>query len=235
MRTCATCGLLSDRLFLTDRWIQALIDLGQDDLVDRYHKHSVLRQGVLDRYCSRQYHNMLHLRECLACLDLISGRNPLVELAIFYHDYYVQADSSHPSYELASANKAQQDLKGVLPVEDVQTVHELILATAFGAEARNPDEKLMQDVDLAILGADPGRFRDYDLGIRREYPSVLDQDFKQGRIAVLQGLLDRPTIYHSAYLRRTLEEKARKNINEALRYYNDLQVGQSALNKSLGF
>ena len=74
----------------------------------------------------------------------------------------------------------------------------------------------MSDIDLAILGQSPDLFGAYDRGIREEYSWVPEDDYRKGRIAVLQSFLERKSIYSTDYFRSEYEEKARKNLCRAI-------------------
>jgi len=86
-------------------------------------------------------------------------------------------------------------------------------ATAAPASA---DEALLVDIDLAILGADAARFAQYQAQIRREYAHVAEPEFRDGRSAVLAGLLARDPIYRTPRLRDELEARARTNLALAI-------------------
>ena len=68
------------------------------------------------------------------------------------------------------------------------------------------------DADLSILGMDPASYEGYAAAIRQEYSLVPDQQFLVGRAQVLQGLLDRPTIFHTSLGRELWEDAARTNL-----------------------
>ena len=67
-------------------------------------------------------------------------------------------------------------------------------------------------MDLAILGADEKRFVEYEQQIRKEYSFVPDTIFQTKRTEILQGFLNRPRIYGTAYFFDRLESRARCNL-----------------------
>lgn len=168
----------------------------------------------------RTYHNLLHLRECFEALDSVlepSAVAPAVELALWYHDlvYNPRAQDN----EGDSAARASQALRRVGASSDlIGEVCELILATRHHSLV-NPSENalLVVDVDLAILGALPERFDEYDLAIRKEYSWVDSRAFCHRRSGLLEAFLARPQIYFCPALKNRLEAQARANLQRSLR------------------
>ena len=78
------------------------------------------------------------------------------------------------------------------------------------------DEQVLVDVDLAILGAAPARFAEYELQIREEYAHVPGFLFRMKRRAILKSFLDRLAIYSTPLLREQLESRARINLATAI-------------------
>ena len=79
-----------------------------------------------------------------------------------------------------------------------------------------PDEQLLSDIDLSILGAPPDRFREYEAQVRKEYAWVPDALFHRERGKILQGFLARPSIYATELFRARLEAQARENLASSL-------------------
>lgn len=69
------------------------------------------------------------------------------------------------------------------------------------------------DIDLAILGADPARFAEYDTQVREEYRWVPESVYRSKRREVLAGFLARPAIYGTGRFRDHLEGRARENLS----------------------
>jgi len=198
------------------RWDQGWQALGRTPPAD-------LLAALLARYTepARAYHTLQHLAACLHHLD---GVRPLVncpsevELALWFHDaiYETQPrDAAHDNEE-ASAQWAQQALvaHGVA-LASAQQVAALIRLTKHGADAVSGDGALLLDIDLAILGADPDRYAEYEMQIRQEYQWVPWPQFCAARSQILRGFLVRPTIYRTAHF-RPYETPARKNLQRAI-------------------
>lgn len=143
----------------------------------------------------RAYHDLRHVEELLAWFAAVRDQGPGwahpsdVLAAVLFHDaVYVagQADNEARSAELAGSCIAQHGLPC-----DVPRVVALIEATArHGAESPSlaheatgeaSDLLHFLDADMAILGAEPERFDDYERAIAEEYRVVPEAAFRTGR------------------------------------------------------
>lgn len=196
-------------------WRRAWSGLGAQS-----HGQAVMEQ-LLASYAEpqRKYHQRQHLGECLAWFEQTSALAPqpaAVEVALWFHDAVyapMRADNEEKSAALAVAALSSAGV----PREAVELVSALILATKHDARPTTPDQELLVDIDLAILGAEPGRFVEYERQIRAEYPLVPGFLFRRKRKAVLQSFLDRPRIFSSAFFNHKLEAAARRNLAAAIR------------------
>ena len=90
------------------------------------------------------------------------------------------------------------------------------MATARHDAPGEIDAALVIDIDLAILGANPDRFAQYEAQIRAEHGAVPSDLFQDTRRALLAHFLARPALYTTAALRTRFEDQARKNLQRAL-------------------
>jgi predicted metal-dependent HD superfamily phosphohydrolase len=95
-------------------------------------------------------------------------------------------------------------------------VHALVMATRHTALPVGGDEQLLVDIDLAILGAAPARFAEYEQQIREEYGHVPDGLFRPKRRAILRSFLERPRLYSTPQFHAALEDTARANLQRAI-------------------
>lgn len=166
----------------------------------------------------RRYHTRQHLQECLDHLQpalRLASHPGEVALALWFHDA-VYALDRHDN-EQQSADWARQAVlaAGVAPAV-AGRIHALILATRHAALPATPDERLLVDIDLAILGAAPGRFDDYERQVREEYAAVPEALFRSRRQAILEGFLRRPRLFSTAWFHDRLELPARRNLQRSL-------------------
>jgi predicted metal-dependent HD superfamily phosphohydrolase len=179
-----------------------------------------VRELLLANYRSadRAYHSMQHLAECFARFDEVEalvGESGEVQVALWFHDAVY--DTHRNDNEAASAAWAGAVTRAAGGTEAVAgRIERLILATRHDAVPSDPDQALLVDIDLAILGAPLDRFDEYEAQIRREYGWVPEGEFRAGRSAILQRFLTRPFIYSSAPFRARFESAARANLTRAL-------------------
>ena len=166
----------------------------------------------------RRYHTLQHLRECLALFDehRAQARHPgEVALAVWFHDAVY--DTSRHDNEAASADWAARVLaQAGAAAEVVERVRALIMATRHSQAPVTADECLLVDVDLAILGAAPSRFAEYERQIRDEYGFVPEALFREKRGEILRGFLDRPALFATPELSDRFEAAARANLAQAI-------------------
>jgi predicted metal-dependent HD superfamily phosphohydrolase len=161
----------------------------------------------------RAYHTRQHLAECFAAFAPVAAqaaRPAEIELGLWFHDavYDTRSDRNEDD----SAAWAERALAAAGAPAAAARVRQLVLATKHAAEPADPDAKLLVDVDLAILGADPVRFAEYEVQIRREYEWVPVDAYRAARARVLASFLARPAIYLTASFADRLESRARANL-----------------------
>ena len=79
----------------------------------------------------------------------------------------------------------------------------------------SPDAAHFLDCDMAILGALPARFAEYERQVALEYGHIDPALYQFGRRAFLEGVLGSPRIFLSDFFAQ-LEQRARDNIAAAL-------------------
>jgi predicted metal-dependent HD superfamily phosphohydrolase len=173
------------------------------------------------RYSSsaRHYHTLHHLMECLelfAETRQLAEQPAEVELALWFHDAIYEV-KRHDN-EIRSAEWAQRALRKA-GADDalVARIYELVMVTRHEGQPATPDQQLLSDIDLAILGARPSRFDEYERQVREEYKHVPSPTFKAVRRQLLQGFLARPRIYHTQWFYERRERLARGNLERSLR------------------
>ena len=130
-----------------------------------------------------------------------------VALAVWFHDAVY--DTSRHDNEAVSADWAARVLARTgAVVEVVERVRALIMATRHSQAPATPDERLLVDIDLAILGAAPARFD--------EYGFVAEALFREKRGEILRGFLERPALFATPALSDRFEAAARQNLAQAI-------------------
>lgn len=162
----------------------------------------------------RKYHTIQHLNECIATLEPaldLAAHPGEVEVALWFHDAVY--DIKQQDNERRSALWAKDASLSVgLTAESADRIYGLVMATRHDALPSSTDERLLTDVDIAILGASAERFEEYECQIRQEYSEVPTEVFCRKRLAILRQFLARPFIYSTEYFRAILESPARRNL-----------------------
>ena len=166
----------------------------------------------------RKYHTIQHLDECFEKLEELRAdaiHPGEIELALWFHDAIY--DVKRQDNEEKSAGWARASvLAAGLSRSSADRVHALIMATGHNAVPSEPDEAILVDVDLSILGAAPARFDEYEKQIREEYSWVPGFLFRTKRRSILKEFLARPTIFNTRKFVVTYEARARENLERSI-------------------
>ena len=179
-----------------------------------------LYRAIAERYAEphRSYHTMQHLDECFDKFRLAHAhaeRAGEVEFALWFHDAVY--DTKRHDNEEKSAEWARDSATAAgLPADAAERIHALIMCTRHDAAPGGNDEKLLVDVDLSILGAEPERFAEYERQVRAEYSWVPEPVFRARRCAILEAFLARPTIFNTRTFIAAYEATARSNLARSL-------------------
>jgi predicted metal-dependent HD superfamily phosphohydrolase len=164
----------------------------------------------------RHYHSLQHLHELAEHWARVAADPGWADprstwLALLFHDVVYDPMAAPGQNEAQSAEL----LATLLP--ETEAAQRLIRLTAThgtaAGETLDGDAALFLDCDLAILGAEPARFAEYERQIAAEYvPFVGIEAFRAGRGAFLQKLRDQPRLFHSELFHRSLDAAARRNL-----------------------
>jgi predicted metal-dependent HD superfamily phosphohydrolase len=174
-------------------------------------------RDLLDRWSQphRHYHDLGHLRAVLDAADVLAAEASdadAVRLAAWFHDAVY--DGRPGDDERASAALAAEFLLGLeLPTDRVAEAVRLVLLTIDHEPA--PDDAngaVLCDADLSVLGRKPDGYRAYVEAVRQDYRHLPDEEFRAGRIAVLEHLLTKDPLFRTATGRALWESAARRNL-----------------------
>jgi predicted metal-dependent HD superfamily phosphohydrolase len=169
-----------------------------------------LRDELVAAYSTdRGYHDLRHLTEVLDRIDeLGESDNVEVVLAAWFHDavYDAAGDNEERSAALAESALAGSGV-------DVDEVARLVrLTLTHRPSSGDHNGEVLCDADLAILAAPAERYAEYVAGVRREYADVSDEDFRLGRLAILESLAEKPALFATDHARQSWEPAARENL-----------------------
>lgn len=181
-----------------------------------------LRDDLLSRWAApqRHYHDVRHLAVVLVALEQLHCDERTVRLAAWFHDAVYDGVAGQD--EERSAVLAQEALDGMLPTRDVAEVARLVRVTAsHRPEKGDVLAAALCDADLAVLGANPGRYDVYARDVRLDYEHVEEEPFRLGRTAVLRDLLERPVLFHTERGRELWDAQARANLRRELESFDE--------------
>ena len=166
----------------------------------------------------RRYHTLQHLHECLALFEQtreLAERPGEVAIAIWFHDAIYET-RRHDNEARSAAWAADALAQAGASVEVIDRVRALVMATRHDGVATTADARLVVDIDLAILGAAPARFDEYEQQIRAEYAHVPEPLFRKKRAQILGAFLARQALFATPALAARFEDAAKANLARAI-------------------
>ena len=160
---------------------------------------------------TRHYHTLIHLQQIYKALPSI---NIISEFAIFYHD--IVYDVSRNDNEEKSALLCEKQLNYLGISNKLKNQVTQLIRETKTHKASSATNALFLDADLAILGSDWKRYKEYLQNVRKEYLIYNDDVYNLGRKKVLKQFLKQERIYISEYFYERYEQQARKNIEQEL-------------------
>lgn len=163
----------------------------------------------------RHYHGLRHLTGGLSFLidNLENLKNPrAVLLAYLGHDSIYIPQLPSGLNERLSSELTTRSTMDIVDSTTLGLVTKYILSTYDHNIDSDPDQSLMLDTDLMILGSTEKEYDDYSDGIRAEFCFVPAEQYRAGRSAVLQSFLGRQRIYQTIACYEQFEKQARWNI-----------------------
>ena len=179
-----------------------------------------LKQKYSEKH--RFYHNLGHINKCLRELNEYVLNNSIllneIEFAVWYHDILYdpkKQDNEEESVKIAQDVCRESNLSATFG----KTVEKLILSTKHLKEPEELYEKIIVDVDLAILGSDTIQYDEYESNIRNEYSFVNNLDFAIGRKNILKRFIEKKHIFNTEYFQNKYEIIARNNLERTICKY----------------
>lgn len=179
-----------------------------------------LRDALIARYeePTRHYHTTQHLAELFGHWPQVRSAaiHPAeIALALWFHDAVYDPARGDNEARGAAWARAAMVVAGV-PLPVIDRVDALIMATRHDVVSAESDACILVDLDLAILGAAPARFDEYEQQVRAEYAWVPAEMFRLKRQELLAGLFARRRIFQTEYFHDRYEATARANLKRSL-------------------
>lgn len=161
----------------------------------------------------RAYHTVQHIVECLDLFYQVENElnDPIaVQMAIWFHDfiYHPQAIDNEEQSAICMQNICAEFLTDI----HLDKAYNWIRATQKHLPTQDKDLNYLLDIDLAILGANPARFNEYEKQIQQEYAWVNPEIYQVKRAEVLAHFYRMQPIYQTAFLSEKFEKQAKKNL-----------------------
>lgn len=173
----------------------------------------------------RAYHDDLHMAELKD--HLLAAERDGVKITdgaaafawVIWHDAIYDPMAAKGRNETLSAQLCARQFATIGHPQSVTHACEAILSTIGHeppAREASPDAALLLDCDLAILGAAPERFAQYNAQIREEYAHVPIDSYTQHRRVVLSRFLERDRLYITDWAHARWDAAARINLATAI-------------------
>ena len=202
---------------LHDRWdrlcerVGAFAEAAESDLT-----FEMLR--TMYEHPPRAYHNLEHIGHCLGVFDgvrRLAEEPDCAEFAIWLHECVFFPERSDNEARSADAAGMVAGLLGC-PPSFAMRARELILWTRHDGRPDDGDGALVADIDLSVLGEEPGAYDAYRAKIVEEYAFAEEELFWVGRKAFLERMLGRERLFQTAYFFAEREKAARANMEREL-------------------
>lgn len=172
---------------------------------------------------TRFFHGVSHLVECLRLWrewrDHASKPDEIA-IALWFHDALY--DTARHDSEARSARWALDALTaGGIPFDTVRRIRDLVIATRPNESPSSDDARLIIDIDMAVLGASPGRYEQYEADLQREHGHMAEFIYRRKRLEILKSINNRQRIFQSDPARAALESQARENLARSISRLQD--------------
>ncbi len=172
---------------------------------------------------ARSYHTLSHLLECLRLWREwrnAASKPDEIAIALWFHDALY--DTARHDSEARSARWALDALTaGGVPFDTVRRIRDLVIATRSNESPASDDARLIIDIDMAILGASPERYEQYESDLQREHNQMAEFIYRRKRLEILKSMITRQRIFHSSIAREALESQARENLARSIARLQD--------------
>lgn len=222
-----------------ERWAKLCQKMDAPDAAHVFDTH------IEPRYSEphRSYHTLSHIEECIRLFDSVavwgmfdpeafnylkSGtkRDLLsLEVALWFHDVVydpTRSDNEEKSAEYMEDLLERFDVDREILADAADLIN---LTKGHEGPLKGRAARYMLDIDLSILGEEPGKYWAFEHGIRQEYSSVPQEVYNPARIAILskfKKLADTDELYKVKLFRGVRNNQARQNLTHAIAYLRSM-------------
>ncbi len=182
----------------------------------------------------RTYHNINHINDCLTELENIPREvitdyeRQIIETAIWYHDAVYNPYSKRNEMNSAELYTQHRTSPKEAMSNWTTIVCDAILATANHTITQAADmsyyidnvlsltTQVMLDIDLAGFGKSWKINQMYADNIRKEYYLTEELEFYTGRLAFLNTINKRESLYYTDYFKKKYHKQSKKNLEQEI-------------------
>ncbi|MEI7553696.1 hypothetical protein [Candidatus Chlorohelix sp.] len=167
----------------------------------------------------RYYHTLEHITSTLSIIKSLQDKAQnliALKLAAWFHDVIYDSKAKDNEEQSAAYMRKILGAAGVA-LALIEQSERLILATKTHQAASNDtDCQILLDADLSILGSPAEEYETYRHKIRLEYAWVPEEQYRTGRIQVLESFLERTSLYYTRPIYEWYEIQARFNLRKEI-------------------
>ncbi len=160
----------------------------------------------------RHYHDLEHLCDTLAALDLLGPASRSEEIALWFHDAVHTSSPGHDEKLSAALAARELPVAGVEDAEVAEVVRLVLVTIGHRPSPEDAPGARVSDADLAILGAEPTRYRASVQALRSEAAGMDEEMWRASRRAALAAFAATRPLFHTALGNSWWEGPARANL-----------------------
>lgn len=169
----------------------------------------------------RHYHDLGHLWESLEALDLLGPASRSEEIALWFHDAVHTSSPGHDEQLSAALAARELPVVGVEAAEVAEVVRLVRVTIDHRPISGDSAGARVSDADLAVLGAEPARYRESVRALRAEAAGMDEETWRATRRAALAAFAATTPLFHTALGNSWWEGPARVNLAAEGEDYRD--------------
>lgn len=169
----------------------------------------------------RHYHDLGHLSGSLEALDLLGPASRSEEIALWFHDAVHTSSPGHDEQLSAALAARELPVVGVEAAEVAEVVRLVLVTIDHRPIPGDAAGARVSDADLAVLGAEPARYRESLRALRAEAAGMDEKTWRATRRAALAAFAATTPLFHTALGNSWWEDPARVNLAAEGEDYRD--------------
>jgi predicted metal-dependent HD superfamily phosphohydrolase len=171
----------------------------------------------------RHYHDLRHLFDTLVALDVLGPAGPLEELALWFHDAVHTNTAGVDEHRSADLAARLLPAAGVDAAATAEVVRLVLVTVDHRPAAGDLPGARVSDADLAILAAEPARYRASVQALRAELAPTDEQAWRASRLASIAAFATMQPLFHTRWGEAEWEGPARANLAAELADHQEVR------------